>query len=103
MSVGQSRILGGYLAAASQLDWPQVEKWLGQGRPRSLIALQALIIIAKPRPLWIRRIAPKLGNPPGREDLLRTLSSYRERDPAPVVQKRIEWITEFADALTAPQ
>lgn len=35
----------GYLAAASRLDWPRVERWFERGRPLSLVAIDALAAI----------------------------------------------------------
>jgi hypothetical protein len=71
----------GYLAAASKIDWPRVEAWLGSGRPLSLVAIDALLAIARPRTPFLRESKPTLATPPGPSRLREVLLAYRERDP----------------------
>jgi hypothetical protein len=90
----------GYLAAASQFDWPRAEKWLARGRPFSLVALDALVEIVRPRSRLGRQFAPRLGQPPSRGRFVQALSRCAEQDPVPRVQKRAEWLISNADVLT---
>jgi len=50
----------GYLAAASQMDWPRAERWLAQGRPLSLVAIDALAAIVRPQSPFLRAYQPRL-------------------------------------------
>jgi hypothetical protein len=90
----------GRLAAASQLDWPRAERWLKEGRLRSLVALDALVEIARPQTPFLGRYGPKLGQPPDPDQLARALSQYAERDAVPRVQRLTAWLLSHADALT---
>lgn len=80
----------GYLAAASDMDWPRVEAWLDSGRPLSLVAIDALRAIAKPMTPLLRKDKPMLAAPPASASLQKVLLAYRERDPVPRVQHRID-------------
>jgi hypothetical protein len=89
----------GYLAAASKFDWQRAEKWLEGGRPLSLVALDALLAIAKPMSPFLQAYAPSLIEPPTPSRFLRTLSAYRRRDPVPRVEKRTDALVAKADIL----
>lgn len=80
----------GYLAAASKIDWSCAERWLGRGRPLSLVAIDALLAIARPRTPFLRETKPKLEGPPTFSRLQEVLLAYREHDPVPRVQQRID-------------
>jgi hypothetical protein len=78
----------GYLAAASNLSWPRVDKWLKAGRPLSLIAVDALLAIAHPRTLFLRRTRPVLLNSPAEQDLRDAIEGLMKADPAVRVTQR---------------
>jgi hypothetical protein len=86
----------GYLAAASHLDWLLVESWLAGGRPLSLVAIDALLAILRPRTPFLRQIEPTLAARPTLSRLREVMLQYRDRDPVPRVQQRIDVL--LADA-----
>jgi hypothetical protein len=90
----------GYLAAASKLDWPRVEGWFEQGRPLSLVAIDALAAIIRPQSPFLRAYGPRLHQPPSADQLRRVLSAYAELDRVPRVQQRTSALLTHADALT---
>ena len=90
----------GYLAAASNIDWPRTERWVESGRPLSLVAIDALAAIVRPMSPFLRQYGPSLGAPPTVSRLKEVLAAYRERDPVPRVQKRIDALLANAEALT---
>ncbi len=90
----------GYLAAASRLDWPRVERWLERGRPLSLVAIDALVAIVRPPNPLLRAHGPRLHYPPTRERLRQVLSAYAERDRVPRVQQRTAGLISHAESLT---
>ena len=89
----------GYLAAASCLDWPRVENWLRSGRPLSLVALDALIAILRPRSVLLKSIKPKLLSSPDIGLFNQELTAYAERDPVPRVQQRVGMLLRDAKFL----
>ncbi|QJE97173.1 hypothetical protein [Luteolibacter luteus] len=80
----------GQIAAASKLDWPRVESWLSSGRPLSLVALDALQVIANPASPLLQEIAPELLLAPSREHFIHVLREYAKRDPMPRVTKQVD-------------
>lgn len=90
----------GYLAAASRLDWPRVERWFEQGRPLSLVAIDALGAIIRPQSPFLRAYGPRLHQPPTRERLHHVLSAYAEHDKVPRVQQRIAELVSGTEKLT---
>ncbi|MCM5681557.1 hypothetical protein M8A51_18690 [Schlegelella sp. S2-27] len=84
----------GYLAAACSFGWPRAERWLRDGRPLSLIAVDALLAIARPRTAFLRKVRPVLGNPPSEHELREAIRDMMQSDPVPRVKQR-------ADALLA--
>lgn len=80
----------GNLAAASHMDWPRVELWLDRGRPLSLVAIDAVLAISRPRTTFLRVARPTLGTPPDPSRLQEVLLAYCERDPVPRVQQRVD-------------
>jgi hypothetical protein len=90
----------GYLAAASHLDWPRVERWLKTGRPLSLVAIDALRAIIRPQSAFLRAYGPRLHHPPTRELLVQTLTAYADRDRVPRVQQRTAGVLLHAEVLT---
>jgi hypothetical protein len=90
----------GYLAAASKLDWPRVENWFEQGRPLSLVAIDALAAIIRPQSPFLRAYGPRLYEPPSPDRFRQVLSAYAERDRVPRVQQRTSALITHADTLT---
>lgn len=77
----------GRLAAASALDWPRVAAWLARGRPLSLVALDALLAIAKPDTRLLDRMRPALRNPPTTTEFGSVVEACAARDPSPRVKR----------------
>jgi hypothetical protein len=90
----------GYLAAASQVDWPRLEDWFERGRPLSLVAIDALVAIIRPQTPLLRTYGPRLHQPPTRERLIQVLSAYADRDRVPRVQQRTAGLVSHAEILT---
>lgn len=90
----------GHLAAASRLDWPRVENWLSRGRPLSLVAIDALAAIVRPRSALLRAYGPRLHDPPTSDRFGQVLSAYAACDPVPRVRQRIAELISHSDALT---
>jgi len=81
----------GNLTAASKLDWLRTKKWLEDGRPLSLIALDALIYCTTTGPrlnqiLWFREHPPKLINADKLEAVAQTINDYVKKDSVPRVK-----------------
>jgi hypothetical protein len=91
----------GSLAARSGVGWDRLSTWLANGRPLSLVALDALLATAHavetPGPDDL--IAPGLPDPPARAELDRALAAYAARDPVPRVTQTIERIGNAARLL----
>jgi hypothetical protein len=90
----------GYLAAASSLDWPRVERWLNGGRPLSLVAIDALGAILRPQSPFLKAYGPRLHQAPTVERFTNVLSHYAARDKVPRVEQRTAWLLSHAQALT---
>jgi len=90
----------GYLAAASRLDWPRVERWLEHGRPLSLVAIDALAAIVRPQSPFLRTYGPRLHQPPTLNRFTQVLSAYAGRDKVPRVQQRTTALIAHAEILT---
>jgi hypothetical protein len=89
----------GRLAAVSQLSWVRVTKWLDQGRPLSLVALDALYACGHYDTPLLRKLAPKLLEPDTRERMTARLERYAAQDPVPRVQQKVAAITNQWDAI----
>lgn len=89
----------GHLAAASNLSWPRVNKWMKAGRPLSLVAVDALLAIAKPRTLFLRRTRPVLVNPPAEQDLRNAIEGLIKADPAVRIMQRGGAMLEYLPVL----
>lgn len=96
----------GVLAAASKFDWQAAEKWLGEGRPLSLIALDALIYCTTTgerlnQALWLKEHPPTLMNAPKPKMIANTLTAYLEKDSVPRTKGAVRQIINnlFATAL----
>jgi hypothetical protein len=90
----------GYLAAASQLDWPRIERWFTRGRPLGLVAIDALAAIVRPQSAFLRAYGPRLDQPPTPDRFRQVLSAYAEQDRVPRVQQRTAGLISHADILT---
>jgi hypothetical protein len=84
----------GRLAAASALDWPRAAAWLERGRPLSLVALDALLAIAKPDTGLLERLRPALGRPPAASEFRSVLEACAARDPSPRVKRCVRAIMQ---------
>jgi hypothetical protein len=96
----------GTLSAASMFDWHTAEKWLNEGRPLSLIALDALVYCTTRgerlnQPLWLRENPPTLLNAPKPEMIANTLTAYLEKDSVPRTKTAVKQIIHnlFAETL----
>jgi hypothetical protein len=90
----------GYLAAASDIDWPRVKAWFDSGRPLSLVAIDALWSIVRPMPPFLRDYRPILRDRPDRQTYSTVLTKYMEIDPVPRVQQRIKKLLDYEGSLT---
>src|SRR5204863_3993484 len=78
----------GHLAASSYLSWDRVKKWLSNGRPLSLVALDAIIFCTSVgdrlnQSPWMRQIQPKLVDDPKPEIIAKQLQAYLLTDNVP--------------------
>lgn len=89
----------GRLAAASELDWTRVAKWLDLGRPLSLVALDALAALIRTRTPLLRVWSPRLLRVPDSETLAIALRSCAEKDPVPRVERITGFILDHASCL----
>jgi hypothetical protein len=90
----------GYLAAASDIDWPRVKAWIDSGRPLSLVAIDALWSIVRPMPPFLRDHRPVLRDCPDYQTYSAVLTRYMELDPVPRVQQQIKKLLDREDSLT---
>lgn len=89
----------GYVAVASQFDWPTAKRWLEGGRPLSLIALDALgncavtseTVNSTP---WLQNNPQRLLAPDSVEEMNRVLLQYGEMDKVPRVRSKISYIMD---------
>ena len=91
----------GQLAALSNLSWGRAEKWLAQGRPLSLIVLDALDqFMHLPRhALMVGNLRPVLTGVGDRETVLKALESQKLTDPAPRCVKQCDFLIENIEKL----
>ncbi|MGH2647815.1 MAG: hypothetical protein ACRDE8_09625 [Ginsengibacter sp.] len=89
----------GHLAASSYLSWDRADKWLTNGRPLSLVALDGVMFCTTVgerlnQSPWMRQIQPKLIDNPKPETVAKKLQGYLLTDNVPrtksVIQKIIE-------------
>lgn len=94
----------GDLAAASGIDWARTAKWLQNGRPLSLVALDALVVCAGPRPgasLLIRKLNPRLQYPASASVIEAAVTDYARRDRVPRVEGAVNRILAALPVLAA--
>ena len=89
----------GQVAASSHFDWNYAKKWISQGRPLSLIALDALEFCTtknnrENQSLWIRELNPKLKNSVNLEIIAQELNEYAKKDNKPRVRNKVKKIIE---------
>lgn len=89
----------GQLAASSKFDWNRASNWLTEGRPLSLIALDALKLCTTNgerlnQSLWMRKLNPKLLGNPVPEIISKRLKKYQEKDNVPRTRNSINRIIE---------
>jgi hypothetical protein len=94
----------GYLAVASQFDWPTAKRWLDIGRPLSLIALDALANCAvtsttQNSTLWLRDNPQALLAPESIDEMNKVLLEYGEKDRVPRVRLKINYIMDSWDRI----
>jgi hypothetical protein len=78
----------GRLAAACNVDWPTTQRWLGSGRPLSLVALDSIVERVPHPGKWHRQPPPpRLLVPGGVSELAAALQKHLERDQSPRVQQ----------------
>jgi len=84
----------GQVAAFSNLSWEIIELWLTNGRPLSLVALDALsdFIPSQNKSYVLRELNPALHGVVDRTSIQRTLENYLLKDDVPRVTKRCEYI-----------
>ena len=89
----------GQLAASSNFDWNYANKWISQGRPLSLIALDALVFCTtknerENQSPWMRTLNPKLKNSENLEIIANKLNEYSKIDNVPRVRNKVKIIIE---------
>jgi hypothetical protein len=82
----------GKLAAMSQLSWKRVAMWLDQGRPLSLVALDALKACGRYETPLLKKFVPKLLEPATREAMTTKLEQYAAQDSTPRVKQNVTTI-----------
>jgi len=89
----------GRLAAVSNLSWTRVANWLDQGRPLSLVALDALKACWRYDTLLLHKFAPKLLEPDTQEKMTAKLQQYAATDPVPRVRQNVTAIISHWDVI----
>ncbi|WP_316845813.1 hypothetical protein [Pedobacter psychrodurus] len=87
----------GQLGASSQFSWERANKWLSNGRPLSLIALDSLIYCTTSgkrlnQSLWLRQLNPTLIDHPEPETVANRLREYLLADSVPRTKNAVETI-----------
>ena len=87
----------GTLAASSQFDWVRAEKWITEGRPLSLIAIDALMYCTtigdrRNQIPWFQDHPPKLLNSEKPEIMASVLNEYLKKDNVPRVKNTVRRI-----------
>jgi hypothetical protein len=82
----------GRLASVSRISWPRIQRWLFNGRPCSLVALDALNACWHYNTSILREMEPKLLEAARLDEAIRELEHYRTRDPVPRVKMTIPHI-----------
>jgi hypothetical protein len=98
----ESPIVGqwGHLAALSQISWSWIHRWLeqGQGRPMSLVALDALINCCRYNTPMLNQFAPQLQHPAPLIEMKQHLEAYAAVDQVPRVEQNVRTIIGYWEA-----
>jgi len=89
----------GHLAASSFLSWERANKWLTNGRPLSLVALDGLMFCTTVgerlnQSPWMRQIQPKLIDEPKPDTVAKKLQEYLLTDNVLRIKSTIQKIIE---------
>jgi len=82
----------GKVASSSDLDWDRTNQWLSQGRPLSLIAIEALLHIYDAHTRQWSKVQPQLLRPAPTETMIDRLERYTAQDDVPNVKNKIALI-----------
>lgn len=83
------------LAAASYPSWDRLSKWIMEGRPYSLVAIDTLIkLVPHPGEIVLKRLNPRpvLINPSNVNIMSKVLLEYYEKDKAPRIRQCLDRI-----------
>jgi MoaA/NifB/PqqE/SkfB family radical SAM enzyme len=83
----------GRLAAASQIDWSTIRRWLDDGRPLSLVALGAL-------DEYVAKGLPESYIKPNRAEFSQVLGAHKARNSSPRAVRSIDRALSAADTLS---
>lgn len=89
----------GHLAASSNFSWERAKKWLEQGRPLSLIALDGLMFCTSigerlNQSPWMREIRPTLTDNPELDEVANTLKEFLKTDSVPRTKNLVNHIID---------
>lgn len=89
----------GHLVASSYFSWQRADKWLTNGRPLSLISLDAILFCTTVgerlnQSPWMRKIKPKLIDNPRPEIIANRLQDYLKTDSVPRTKTTVQKIIE---------
>lgn len=91
----------GLLAACSNFSWPVAVEWLTAGRPLSLVALDALVILRGRRgphqSQLVAELDPVLGEAPTDDEIVARLLAYQHVDDVPRVANALSSIRRGMD------
>jgi len=96
----ESPIVGqwGHLAALSHISWSWILRWLEQGRPMSLVALDALINCCRHNTPMLKLFAPRLQDPAPFMEMKQRLEAYAAVDRVPRVEQAVRSIVRYWEA-----
>jgi len=88
----------GRLAALSKPTWSRMKVWLEQGRPLSLLALEAMVrcIPSSGKPVY--KMEPKILQT-NISEVESVLEKYRDKDYVPRVKMQVQQIVKYKDAV----
>lgn len=87
----------GELAAESRLTWERAARWLDQGRPLSLVALDGVYrCVARYTP-FRREQPPELVGPMPVDEMIERLTAYAQADPAHRPESRAKAIIQLLE------
>jgi hypothetical protein len=89
----------GELAAKSHPTWPRLRGWIAQGRPLSLVALDAMWAIARLRDTKSHFNDAILAKVDDRDEVVAALRAYGAKDTVPRVTRDVKAIIENIDSI----